>query len=108
MTNGGLTNAVLIEHAVHTIGVTKRLAKIVVDTLFGSILEALHQEEKVELSGVASFRLRRRGPHRRRNPRTAERVNLPSRTLARFKPGKELMLLINRDPAQPVSAPLSE
>ena len=108
MTNGGLTKAALIEKVADVTGLTKRRAEIIVDTVFGSIVEALHRGEKVELRGFGSFRLRRREPHRGRNPRTGDRVDVPSKRIAYFTPGKELKELINRDPAQPVPPPLAE
>ena len=107
MTGGSLTKAALIEEVAHVAGLTKKRAEIIVDTVFDSIAETLHQGEKVELRGFGSFRLRRREPHRGRNPRTGDRVDVPSKRVAYFKPGKELKELINRDPAQAVP-PLSE
>ena len=56
----------------------------------------------VELRGFGSFLLRRREPHRFRDPRTGDWVDAPSKRVANFKPGKEVKELINRDPAQPV------
>ena len=73
--------------------------------MLGSIVETLHRGERVELRGFGSFRLRRRGPHRGRNPRTGARVDVPSKRVAYFKPGKELQELLNRDPAQQVAPP---
>ena len=108
MTDGTLTKAALVEVVAHAAGLTKKRAEIIVDTVVGSIAEALHQGEKVELRGFGSFRLRRRGPHRGHNPRTGDRVDVPSKRVAYFKPGKELKELINRDPAQPVPPPSSE
>ena len=35
-------------------------------------------------------------------------MDVPSKRIANFKPGKELKELINRDPEQPVPPPLSE
>ena len=55
--------------------------------------------EKVELRGFGSLRLRRRELHRGRNPRTGDRVDVPSKRVAYFKPGKELKELIDREPA---------
>ena len=55
-----------------------------------------------------SFRLRRRGPHRRRNPRTGDRVEVSSKHVARFRPGKELKELIDRELSQPVPPPLTQ
>ena len=105
---GNLTKAALIEEVAHVAGLTKKRAEIIVDTVFGSIVEALRQGEKVELRGFGSFRLRRREPHRGRNPRTGDRVDVPSKRVAYFKPGMELKELINRDSEQPVPPPSSE
>ena len=107
MTDGPLTKVALVEQVAHAADLTKKRAEIIIDTVFGSIAEALHQGEKVELRGFGSFRLRGREPHRGRNPRTGDRVDVPSKRVAYFKPGKELKELINRDPAQAVP-PLSE
>ena len=99
MTEGRLTKAALVEQVAHVAGLTKKRAEIIVHTVFGNMAEGLQQGEKVELRGFGSFRLRRREPRRARNPRTGDRVDVPPRRVAYFKPGKELKELINRDPA---------
>ena len=99
MTEGSLTKAALAEQVAYATGLTKKRAEIIVDTVFGNIAEALHGGEKVELRGFGSFRLRRREPRLGRNPRAGDRVDVPPRRVAYFKPGKELKELINRDPA---------
>ena len=78
-------------------GLTKKDTETIVDTVFGSIVHALHREEKVELRGFGGFRLRRREAHRGRNPGTGVRVDVPSKGVAYCKPGKELKELINRE-----------
>ena len=108
MTDGSLTKAALIAEVAHAAGLTKKRAAIIVDTVFGSIVETLHRGEKVELRDFGSFRLRNREPRRGRNPRTGDRVEVPSKRIAYFTPGKELKELINPDPAQPVPPPLPE
>ncbi len=108
MTDGSLTKAALIREVAHAAGLTRKRAEIIVDTVFGSIVKTLHRGEKVELRGFGSFRLRRREPHMARNPRTGDRVDIPSKRIAYFKPGKQLRELITRDRAQPVPPPLSE
>ena len=42
-----------------------------------------------------SFSIKSRAPRVARNPRTGEKVELGSRLLPYFKPGKELNILIN-------------
>ena len=107
MTEGSFTKAALVEEVADATGLTKKRAAIIVDTVFGNIAEALQQGEKVELRGFGSFRLRHREPRRGRNPRTGDRVDVPSRRVPYFKPGKELKELINRELVQAVP-PLSE
>ena len=51
MTDGNLTKGALVEEVADAAGLTKKRAEVIVDTLFGSITEALHQGEKVELRG---------------------------------------------------------
>ena len=102
MSEGTLTKAALVEKVADDAGLTKKRAEVIVDTLFGSIAEGLRHGEKVELRGFGSFRLRRRAARRGRNPRTGDRVEVPSKRVAYFTPGKELRELLNRDPAQPV------
>ena len=71
-------------------------AEVSVETVFGNIAEALRRGEKVKVRGFGGFRLRRRAPRRGRNPRTGDRVDVASKGVAYFKPGKELKGQINR------------
>ena len=110
MTEVTLTKAALVEQVADVADLTKKRAEVVVETVFGSIADALRREEKVELRGFGSFRLRRRERRRGRNPRTGDRVDVASKHVAYFKPGKELKELINRDPAlaRPAGSPVSK
>ena len=108
MTEGTLTKAALVQQVADDADLTRKRAEVIVETVFGSIAEALRRGEKVEVRGFGSFRLRRRAPRRGRNPKTGDRVDVSSKHVAYFKPGKELKELINRDVAQPVASTLSE
>jgi integration host factor subunit beta len=66
-----------------------------VDTVFKSIINALHRGDKIELRGFGSFRIRQRESRKGRNPKTGERVDVPAKKVPYFKPGKELKELIN-------------
>lgn len=108
MTEGKLTKAALVEEVAQVAGLTKKAAETIVEIVFGSIVESLRRGETVELRGFGSFRLRSRAPRRGRNPRSGERVNVPSKRVAYFKAGKELKASINGESAQAVPPPVSE
>jgi integration host factor subunit beta len=85
-----MTKAELVEEVARAAELNKRDAEVIVETVFESIITALHRGEKVELRGFGSFRTRERGPRRGRNPKTGEPVDVPAKRVPYFKPGKEL------------------
>ena len=97
MTNGSMTKAELVEEVSRVSDLTKKHSEVIVDTVFRSIIEALHRGEKIELRGFGSFRLRKREPRKGRNPKTGDKVDVPPKRVPYFKPGKELKDLINRE-----------
>ena len=106
---GSMTKAALVEEVSRVADLTKKHSEVIVDTVFQSIITALRRGEKIELRGFGSFRLRQREPRKGRNPKTGDRVDVPSKKVPYFKPGKELKELINRElvagtPSDPVSS----
>ena len=100
-----MTKAALVEEVARVADLTKKHSEVIVETVFRSIIDALQRGEKIELRGFGSFRLRRREPRKGRNPKTGDRVDVPSKRVPYFKPGKELKDLINRVPGPPPPAP---
>jgi len=98
---GSMTKAELVEEVSRVSDLTKKHSEVIVDTVFRSIITALHRGEKIELRGFGSFRLRRREPRKGRNPKTGDKVDVPPKKVPYFKPGKELKELINRDTETP-------
>jgi integration host factor subunit beta len=94
---GSMTKAELVEEVSRVSDLTKKHSEVIVDTVFRSIITALHRGEKIELRGFGSFRLRRREPRKGRNPKTGDKVDVPPKKVPYFKPGKELKELINRE-----------
>jgi integration host factor subunit beta len=91
-----MTKAELVEEVSRVSDLTKKDSEVIVDTVFKSIVDALHRGEKIELRGFGSFRLRRREPRKGRNPKTGDKVDVPPKKVPYFKPGKELKDLINK------------
>ena len=95
-----MTKADLVDEVVRVAGLSKRHAEIVVNTLFQTIVEALQKDDKIELRGFGSFRVRRRRSRQGRNPKTGDRVEVPSKRIPYFKPGKELKDVITAEDAE--------
>jgi integration host factor subunit beta len=98
-----VTKAELVDEVSRTVQVTKKQAETIVNIVFESIVESLRAGQKIELRGFGSFRLRSRKSRTGRNPKTGAKVEVPSKKIPYFKPGKELKELINAQtaPAEP-------
>jgi len=90
-----MTKAELVEEVARVSELTKKHSEVIVNTVFQSIIEALHEDDKIELRGFGSFRIRRRRSRQGRNPKTGDKVSVPAKKIPYFKPGKELKELIN-------------
>ena len=90
-----MTKAELVEEVARSVELSKKDAEKIVNTVFDSIIDALHEGEKIELRGFGSFRLRERKARIGRNPKTGETVQVPTKKVPYFKAGKELKELIN-------------
>ena len=108
MTEGTLTKAALVEQVADDADLSKKRAEVIVETVFGSVVEALRSGRRSKSAASAAFASGAARRARAANPRTGDRVDVASKHVAYFKPGKELKELINRDLAQPVASKLSE
>ncbi len=102
-----MTKADLVDEVIRVADVSKKDAETIVNTVFVQIGEALRQNDKIELRGFGSFRIRRRRSRQGRNPKTGDRVDVPSKRIPYFKPGKELKDLINSEATGPAGAATS-
>jgi integration host factor subunit beta len=93
---GVMTKAELVDEVARVVQLTKKQAETIVNIVFDSIVDSLRAGQKIELRGFGSFRLRNRKSRTGRNPKTGEKVEVPSKKIPYFKPGKELKELINR------------
>ena len=90
-----MTKAELVEMVAEQIHLTKKETERIVNIVFGCIVDALRREDKVELRGFGSFRVRNREPRDGRNPKTGTTVRIPAKKVPFFKAGKELREIVN-------------
>ncbi len=104
LNSGVMTKAELVDEVARVVQLTKKQAETIVNIVFDSIVDSLRAGQKIELRGFGSFRLRSRKSRTGRNPKTGEKVEVPSKKIPYFKPGKELKELINKALAEVVSS----
>ncbi|MEN9288569.1 MAG: integration host factor subunit beta [Sphingomonadaceae bacterium] len=72
-----------------------REVDMIVTIFFDEIVDQLMSGGRVELRGFGAFSTRGREARVGRNPRTGQSVNIPSKKVPYFKPGKEMRQRLN-------------
>ena len=91
-----MTKSQLIERvASRTRHISKRDIELVVDTLFGSMAQALVRGERIEIRGFGTFRVGVRQARMGFNPKTREPVQIPASRKPFFRAAKKLRERIN-------------
>ena len=69
---------------------TKKQIEYIVNDVLACIRTALKNDDKVEIRGFGSFRIRNKNARTGRNPKTGETVEIPAVKVPYFKTGKEI------------------
>jgi DNA-binding protein HU-beta len=71
-------------------GLTKADAKKALDAFIEATGEALKSGDRIALIGFGSFSITKRSARTGRNPQTGAEINIPAKSIIKFKPGSEL------------------
>jgi len=88
----------IAEFVSRELGITVGEAKAIVQKVLDTILKTVAAEGRVELRDFGVFEVQRRAAYRARNPRTGERVDVPAKHVATFKPGRIMQQRIEGGP----------
>lgn len=91
-----MNKAELIHAAAEKAGVSKKDAEAVVNAALDTIVEAMKDSEKVQLTGFGSFEVKNRPERVGRNPRTKENITIPASKVPTFKAGKAFKDAVNK------------
>jgi integration host factor subunit beta len=80
----------LIEALAKHENLTLKKAEMIVNAMFENMAEALAQNERIEIRGFGSFKVKRYNGYKGRNPKTGELIEVGGKKLPFFKVGKEL------------------
>ena len=85
-----MTKKDIVKAISEKINMTQLTTKEIVQQTFDTIVETLVRDGRIELRNFGVFEAKERAARRARNPRTGVRVDVPSKIVVTFKPGKEM------------------
>lgn len=71
-------------------GITSKQARDAIDAVVALVAAGLVADGRIVLHGLGSFDKHRRGPRRIRNPATGDMMDVPAKTVVKFKPSSYL------------------
>ena len=93
-----MTKAELIDMiAEKKTGLTRKQVELVVNTVLDGIKDALSREDKVEIRGFGSFRIRHRRAKEGRNPKTGEEIPITARRVVTFHASQKLKAMVEQN-----------
>ncbi len=96
-----MTKKEIVKKISEDIGLTQLKTKDIVQRTLDAIIDTLVSEGRIELRNFGVFEVKQRAPRKARNPRTGDKVYVPSKNVVTFKPGKEMEELVRKmDPAK--------
>ena len=101
-----MTKKEIVKKISEDIGLTQLKTKDIVQRTLDAIIQTLVSEGRIELRNFGVFEVKRRAPRKARNPRTGDKVYVPSKNVVTFKPGKEMEELVRK--MNPENLPLLE
>ncbi len=101
-----MTKKEIVKKISEDIGLTQLKTKDIVQRTLDAIIHTLVSEGRIELRNFGVFEVKRRAPRKARNPRTGDKVFVPSKNVVTFKPGKEMEELVRT--MNPETLPLLE
>ena len=101
-----MTKKEIVKKISEDIGLTQLKTKDIVQRTLDAIIQTLVSEGRIELRNFGVFEVKRRAPRKARNPRTGDKVYVPSKNVVTFKPGKEMEELVRK--MDPSKLPLEE
>jgi integration host factor subunit beta len=96
-----VTKKEIVKKISEDINLTQLKTKDIVQRTLDAIIQTLVSEGRIELRNFGVFEVKQRAPRKARNPRTGDKVYVPSKNVVTFKPGKEMEELVRKmDPSK--------
>ncbi len=91
-----MTKADLSDKLYEKIGLPKKEATAIVETIFESMKGILSEGESIKITGFGTFLVRKKGSRRGRNPKTGTELEIEQRRVVTFKPSLQFKDLVEK------------
>ncbi len=91
-----VTKRELVERIAARTKMTRTAVKKVLQTFLDEIVNELGQGNRLEFRDFGVFEVKTRAARRAQNPKTLERVDVPSKLAVKFKPGRRMKELLDQ------------
>jgi len=91
-----MTKADLADKLYEKIGLPKKEATSIVETLFDSMKNILSDGESIKITGFGTFLVRKKGSRKGRNPKTGDELEIEQRRVVTFKPSLQFKALVEK------------
>ena len=90
-----MTRADIANKIANATGLSKVETETVVEGFILCVIDALKEQESIEIRGFGTFKVKERQPRIARNPKTGAKVELGRRFVPMFKVSKEFKKTVN-------------
>ncbi|MBI4682058.1 MAG: integration host factor subunit alpha [Nitrospirae bacterium] len=91
-----MTKADLSDKLYEKVGLPKKEATTIVETLFESMKNILAEGESIKITGFGTFLVRKKGSRKGRNPKTGTELEIEQRRVVTFKPSLQFKSLVEK------------
>jgi len=80
----------LVEVISEKTGINKNTVSLIINETHETIIAKLKEGDSVKIAGFGTFLTTKREARKGRNPKTGATVDIPAKTVAKFRPGKAM------------------
>ncbi len=91
-----MTKADLADRVYEKVGLSRKEAVDMIETLFSSMKGILSEGESIKITGFGTFLVRKKTSRRGRNPKTGEDMEITARKVITFKPSLEFKAVVEK------------
>lgn len=90
-----MTKSEIVNRIALKTGMSRKDSIEALEIFLESIKDGLRDGEKISLVGFGTFFVKQKKARNGRNPRTGDKIHIPPKQIATFKPGKAFRELVN-------------